>query len=117
MREAASPFLMRFYGELDVQQTSMASTPTSHMLLDFADALEVNVFKLGSVYLKLIKKLPESVIEKEVPLLLGTVCTTLKSRDQDVRDGARGALAKIATELSERYGLQVFGGHQAGSSA
>ena len=49
--------------------------------------------------LKLINKLPESVIEKEVPLLLGTVCTTLKSRDQDVRDGARNALAKIATEL------------------
>ena len=48
---------------------------------------------------KLIKKLPDSVIEQELPLLLGTVCTTLKSRDQDVRDGARGALAKISTEL------------------
>jgi transcription factor IIIB subunit 2 len=30
---------------------------TSHMLLDFADALQVNVFTLGSVYLKLVLKL------------------------------------------------------------
>lgn len=30
---------------------------TSHMLLDFADALQVNVFTLGSVYLKLVQKL------------------------------------------------------------
>ena len=30
---------------------------TSHMLLDFADILQVNVFKLGAVYLKLVKKL------------------------------------------------------------
>eukprot|EP00041_Stephanoeca_diplocostata_P025724 m.679073 g.679073 ORF g.679073 m.679073 type:complete len:529 (-) comp22810_c0_seq6:2435-4021(-) len=30
---------------------------TSHMLLDFADALQVNVFTLGSIYLKLIRRL------------------------------------------------------------
>ncbi|KAI8611937.1 armadillo-type protein [Chytriomyces sp. MP71] len=52
---------------------------------------------------KLLMKLPEESMNIELPRLLTTVCQFLKNRLQDVRDGCRDALIKIAKELGPLY--------------
>ncbi|KAJ3387278.1 U3 snoRNP protein [Entophlyctis sp. JEL0112] len=52
---------------------------------------------------KLLTKLPEDSMNAELPKLLTTVCQFLKNRLQDVRDGCRDALVKIAKELGPLY--------------
>ncbi|KAJ3243695.1 U3 snoRNP protein [Chytriomyces hyalinus] len=52
---------------------------------------------------KLLLKLPEESMNVELPRLLTTVCQFLKNRLQDVRDGCRDALLKIARELGPAY--------------
>ncbi|KAJ3019394.1 UNVERIFIED_CONTAM: U3 snoRNP protein [Siphonaria sp. JEL0065] len=48
---------------------------------------------------KLLTKLPVESKNMQLPKLLTTVCQFLKNRLQDVRDGSRDALLKIAKEL------------------
>ncbi|KAJ3139780.1 U3 snoRNP protein [Physocladia obscura] len=52
---------------------------------------------------KLLTKLPKDSMNIELPRLLTTVCQFLKNRLQDVRDGCREALIKIAKELGPVY--------------
>ncbi|KAJ3068143.1 U3 snoRNP protein [Podochytrium sp. JEL0797] len=52
---------------------------------------------------KLLTKLSEEAKNRELPKLLTTVCVFLKNRLQDVRDGSRDALLKIAKELGPVY--------------
>ncbi|KAI9336805.1 armadillo-type protein [Obelidium mucronatum] len=52
---------------------------------------------------KLLMKLPDESKNLQLPKLLTTVCQFLKNRLQDVRDGSRDALLKIAKELGPVY--------------
>ncbi|KAJ3025180.1 UNVERIFIED_CONTAM: U3 snoRNP protein [Siphonaria sp. JEL0065] len=52
---------------------------------------------------KLLMKLPDESKNMQLPKLLTTVCQFLKNRLQDVRDGSRDALLKIAKELGPVY--------------
>ncbi|CAM9237943.1 unnamed protein product, partial [Phaeothamnion confervicola] len=48
---------------------------------------------------KLLRQLPEEVLQPQLPAVLAAVCAALKSRDSDSRDVARDALAAAAAEL------------------
>ena len=60
--------------------------------------------------LKLLLRLPQSLLDKELSPLLLSVCSGLKSKDSSARDAARGALAAMARDLGARH-LQAVASH------
>ncbi|KAJ3414834.1 U3 snoRNP protein [Chytridiales sp. JEL 0842] len=51
----------------------------------------------------LLKKMPIRAMESQLPKLLTSLCQFLRSRLQDVRDGCREALARIAKDIGPSY--------------
>ena len=53
--------------------------------------------------MKLVLKLPPTAAKRQLPQLIGTVCNSLRSKNQDTRDGARAALAAMARDLGPAH--------------
>jgi U3 small nucleolar RNA-associated protein 20 len=51
----------------------------------------------------LLKRMPVDAMEAQLPKLLTTLCQFLRSRLQDVRDGCREALSRIAKDIGPKY--------------
>ncbi|KAK9898175.1 BRF1-domain-containing protein [Cystobasidium minutum MCA 4210] len=70
---------------------------TSHMLIDFSDLLQVNVFILGSTYLKLVKDLNLTIPAIDPSLFISRFASLLEFGDETQQ------VANDATRLVQRF--------------
>lgn len=66
---------------------------TPHLLIDFSDVLKVNVYKLGSIYLKLTQRLFLEVKQLDPSLYINRYCSQLEF------EGKKNAVAMTALRL------------------
>ncbi|XP_023572579.1 small subunit processome component 20 homolog isoform X2 [Octodon degus] len=64
---------------------------------------EVARVPLAFAMVKLMRSLPQEVMEAHLPSILLKVCALLKNRAQEIRDVARSTLAKILEDLGVRF--------------
>uniref|UniRef100_A0A8C2VK88 UTP20 small subunit processome component n=1 Tax=Chinchilla lanigera TaxID=34839 RepID=A0A8C2VK88_CHILA len=64
---------------------------------------EVARVPLAFAMVKLMRSLPQEVMEANLPSVLLKVCALLKNRAQEIRDVARSTLAKILEDLGVRF--------------
>ncbi|KAM0752536.1 BRF1-domain-containing protein [Meredithblackwellia eburnea MCA 4105] len=78
--------------------TACRMDKTSHMLIDFSDLLEINVFVLGSTYLKLIKELNLHTPTIDPSLYISRFAALLEFGEETQK------VAQDATRLVQRMG-------------
>ncbi|EGV61945.1 hypothetical protein CANTEDRAFT_131403 [Yamadazyma tenuis ATCC 10573] len=67
------------------------------------DETIVNRIVLSEALVNLVKCLPETKIDEQLPGLLTSTCQVLRSRSEELRDSSRKSLCKIASSLGAKY--------------